>query len=44
VRDPVELDRVSQRAHDVLLADDLVEVLRPVRSIKRRHDLQITGA
>ena len=32
-----ELDRVPQRPHDRLLADDLVEVLRPVLAVERGH-------
>ena len=32
-----ELDRVAQRAHDRLLADDVVEVLRAVLPVERRH-------
>ena len=36
VVDPVALDRVAQRAHDVLLADDLVEGLRAVAAVEGR--------
>ena len=32
-----ELDRVPQRANDRFLADDVVEVLRPVLAVERRH-------
>ena len=32
--DPVPLDRVAERADDVLLADDLVEGLRAVAAVE----------
>ena len=32
-----QLDRVAQRADDRLLADDVVEVLRAVLPVERRH-------
>ena len=35
--DAVELDRVSQRADDVLLADDLVEVQGTMGAVEGRH-------
>ena len=37
VVDLVERDRVAQGAHDVLLADDLVEAARPVPTVERQH-------
>ena len=42
VGDPVELDRVSQRADDVLLADDLVEVQRTMGAVEGRHLCSLT--
>ena len=41
VRDPVELDRVSQRADDVLLTDDLVEVLGAMGAVEGGHLVQL---
>ena len=35
--DAVELDRVSQRADDVVLADDLVEVQGTMGAVEGRH-------
>ena len=37
----VSLDRVLERADDRFLADDLVEVLRPVLPVERRHERSI---
>ena len=37
-----ELDRVPQRPHDRLLADDVVEVLRPVLPVERGHRIDLS--
>ena len=39
--DPVELDRISQRADDVLLADDLVEVQGTMGAVEGGHLVQL---
>ena len=38
-----ELDRVAQRPHDRFLADDVVEVQRPVLAVERRHRSIVVG-
>jgi hypothetical protein len=39
----IVLDRVSKRAHDGLLAHDLVEVLGPVLAVKGSHETVTRG-
>ena len=44
--DAVALDSVGERAHHVLLADDLIEGLRAVAAVERRlagHRAESTG-